>query len=198
MKQKNSLSLGRPREFDRDEALQKSVTLFRKYGYDGVSISDLTRTIGITPTSLYAAFGNKENLYREALALYRKRSSLPNLDQDGSVAERVRALLMDTVRAVTDPDAPGCMVTLGMLTHSAKQGLLAEMVGGLRYESLKKVISFLDYAVAHGELSSDEDIQSLGRYVIALMQGIAIQAHDGANPVELFRLVDIAMRTWPS
>src|ERR1700710_2865629 len=111
MTQKTATALGRPRGFDREAALQIAVKLFCKHGYEGVSIADLTTAMNISPPSLYAAFGGKEALFREALELYQQRPDLPHLACTGSVRDQIKALLYDTVRAATDPDFPaGCMV----------------------------------------------------------------------------------------
>ena len=197
MKQSTSV-LGRPREFDREGALRTAMKLFCRHGYEGVSISDLTRTLGIAPTSLYAAFGNKEMLYREALALFLNRPTRPHLNEDGAVHAEILSMLQDVVRAETDPDYPGCMVTLGMLNSGTEHCALAETVAGLRTKSCQQIIAYLGRAQVRGELPAGTDTRAMGRYISALMQGIAVQAHDGATPEELLGLVDIAMQSWPT
>lgn len=197
MKQ-NPPTAGRPRAFDRDEALQVAMKLFCKHGYEGVSIADLTTAMNISPPSLYAAFGAKEALFREALALYQKRPDLPQLAGCGSIGEQIKALLYDTVRAATDPNFPaGCMVSAGMLACRPEHEELAESVAGLRMAKCDMIASHLQAAVGSGELPPDADTKALGRYVMAVAQGVAIQAHDGAAADELFALVDVALRNWP-
>lgn len=198
MKQKPINASGRPREFDRDEALHIAMKLFCKHGYEGVSIAELTAAMNIAPPSLYAAFGSKEALYREALALYQQRSDLPRLAPAGSIREQMKALLYDTVRAATDPAFPaGCMVSAGMLACSPAHEALAGSVAELRTARCDMVAQHLKDAVASGELPADADTKAIGRYVMALAQGIAIQAHDGAPAAELFALVDVALEAWP-
>ncbi len=198
MKQK-PLTLGRPRAFNRDEALQVAMKLFCKHGYEGVSIADLTAAMNISPPSLYAAFGGKEALFREALALYQQRPDLPHLACSGTIQDRMKALLYDTVRAATDPDFPaGCMVSAGMLTCRPEHEGLADSVADLRTARCDMIAKELEDAVASGELPADADTKAIGRYVMALAQGIAIQAHDGATATELFALVDVALHNWPA
>ena len=198
MKHKPSLSAGRPREFDRDEALCIAMKLFCKHGYEGVSIADLTAAMNISPPSLYAAFGAKEALFREALDLYMQRPDLPHLACTGPVRDQVKALLYDTVRAATDPDYPsGCMISAGMLTCRAEHEELADRIADLRSARSALIAQHMRDAVLAGELPADTDTQAIGRFVMALAQGIAIQAHDGATAAELFALVDVALQAWP-
>ncbi len=201
MKQKTASfrrpGLGRPRAFDREAALQIAVKLFCKHGYEGVSIADLTHAMNISPPSLYAAFGGKEALYREALACYQARPDLPQITSSGPISERVRQLLRDTVRCATDASYPaGCMVTAGMLNCGAEYEALAETLTELRNGRCKEFEDQLKQAVARGELSGDADLPAISRYIAALIQGIAIQAKDGATQTELYALVDIAMQCW--
>jgi AcrR family transcriptional regulator len=197
MKSKPATTAGRPREFDRDEALQIAMKLFCKHGYEGVSIADLTAAMNISPPSLYAAFGGKEALFREALAVYQQRPDLPQFSARGTIREQIKALLYDTVRAATDPDYPGCMVSAGMLACRPEHEELADSIADIRTARCEMVAKHLEDAVTSGELPPDADTKAIGRYLMALAQGIAIQAHDGANTGELFALVDVALHNWP-
>jgi AcrR family transcriptional regulator len=198
MKSKPAPHAGRPRAFDRAEALQTAMKLFCKHGYEGVSIADLTAAMNISPPSLYAAFGSKEALFREALALYQQRPDLPQLETRGTIREQIKCLLYDTVRAATDPDYPaGCMVSAGMLACRPEHEALAGSIADLRIARCDLVAQHLAEAVASGELPPETDTQALGRYIMAIAQGIAVQAHDGADAAALFALVDVALRNWP-
>jgi AcrR family transcriptional regulator len=199
MKHKPSVPhASRPRAFDRDAALQIAMKLFCKHGYEGVSIADLTAAMNISPPSLYAAFGGKEALFREALALYQQRPDLPQFCSKGSIREQIKALLYDTVRAATDADYPaGCMVSAGMLACRPEHEELADSIADLRTARCNMVAQHLADAVASGELPAGSDTQAIGRFIMALAQGIAIQAHDGAPAAELYALVDAALQNWP-
>jgi AcrR family transcriptional regulator len=204
MKHKTALalgraSLGRPRAFDRDAALQVAMKLFCEHGFEGVSIADLTQAMHISPPSLYAAFGDKETLYRQALALYLRRADLPQLETKGPIRDQVEALLRDAVRAATAPSYPaGCMVTAGMLNCGAEYQALAGTLTRLRNERREEFAGHLRQAVARGELPPDTDTDATSRYIAALIQGIAIQAKDGASQAELFGLVDVVISRWPA
>jgi AcrR family transcriptional regulator len=190
--------LGRPRAFDREQALQIAVKLFCEHGYEGVSIADLTQAMNISPPSLYAAFGGKEALYREALASYQAHKNRLHIENSGSIRDQVDTLLRDTVRAVTEPGYPaGCMVTAGMLNCGAEYQSLASTLTELRNARCKEFTAKFEQAVALGELPPDTDTEAMSRYLAALIQGIAVQARDGATQAELFALVDVAMAYWP-
>jgi TetR/AcrR family transcriptional regulator, copper-responsive repressor len=197
MKNKPATTAGRPREFDRAEALRIAMKLFCKHGYEGVSIADLTAAMNISPPSLYAAFGDKETLFREALALYQQRPDLPRFAASGTIREQIKALMYDTVRAATDPDFPGCMVSAGMLACRPEHEELADSIAEIRTARCDMIARHLEDAMASGELPPDADTKAIGRFLMALAQGIAIQAHDGASAGELFALVDVALHNWP-
>ena len=190
---------GRPREFDRDAALQVAMKLFCKHGYEGVSIADLTQAMSISPPSLYAAFGGKEALYREALDAYLRHKSLAPMETAGCIRDKVEAMLRDMVRAATEPGYPaGCMVAGGMLYCAAEHESLASTLTELRNARCKEFAAMLEQGIASGELPPETDAAAISRYLAALIQGIAIQAKDGATQQELFALVDVAMSRWPS
>lgn len=198
MKAKTAHHAGRPREFDRDAALHTAMKLFCKHGYEGVSVADLTTAMEISAPSLYAAFGSKEALFREALALYQQRPDLPHLKAKGCIRAQIKTLLYDTVRAATDPDFPaGCMVSAGMLACKPEHEELAESIAQMRTARCDLVAQHLADAAASGELPPGTDTQALGRFIMAIAQGIAIQAHDGAPAAELFAMVDTALQNWP-
>ena len=172
---------GGPRSFDRDQAVDIAMRLFWRHGYEGVSLNDLTAAIGIAPPSLYAAFGSKAGLYREALDRY---SGLPralsNIGETASLLETVETLLNRAVDAVTDPDEErGCMISSGMIQCSEDHGdlarELAERRGIMRDTITLKLESWLDRNHA----------APLSRYLVAVLQGLSVQARDGASREDL-------------
>lgn len=197
MRRNAPISLGRPRQFDRDTALRVALELFSRHGYEGVSISDLTQAIGIVPTSLYAAFGNKEKLYREALGLFLNRQSRHQLKQDVPIRVGIYELMFEAVRDAVNPDHSGCMVATGMLTCGAEHSALADTVAKVRVKNLERIVAGLVHAKGRGELSAETNPRALGRYIMAIMQGIAVQAHDGATYEELMRIVNITVQSLP-
>jgi AcrR family transcriptional regulator len=172
---------GGPRTFDRTEAVDTAMRLFWRHGYEGVSLNDLTSAIGVAPPSLYAAFGSKAGLYRETLDHY---AGLPASIQDMSGATSLRqavdSLLSKAIDAVIDPERErGCMVSSGMLEFASEHaGLalnLAERRNGMRALIEKTLVRWLDA----------ERAGSLARYLVAVLQGLSVQARDGASRQEL-------------
>ena len=179
---------GRPWSFDRDRAVETAMRLFWRHGYEGVSIGDLTKAIGIAPPSLYAAFGSKAGLYREALARYEEGVGVLDMAPVGSaatLAEAVRRLLEGAAGAVTHPDRErGCMVSSGMIAcHPEHESLARDPAArrdAMRERILHALLPFAD----------GDEARRLARHLAAVMQGISIQARDGATPAELQEIVD--------
>ena len=172
---------GGPRTFDRDQAVDIAMRLFWRHGYEGVSLNDLTAAIGIAPPSLYAAFGSKAGLYREALDRY---SGLPralsNIGETASLLETVETLLNRAVDAVTDPDEErGCMISSGMIQcsedHADLARALAERRSMMRDTISLKLESWLDR----------DHAAPLSRYLVTVLQGLSVQARDGASREDL-------------
>lgn len=161
--------------------------LFWRSGYEGVSIADLTREIGVAPPSLYAAFGSKAGLYREALACYDEKFGSLDLPSTKAVSlpEAVRTLLEGAVRAVTYPDRElGCMVSSGMVAYHPEHAAIARYVA-MRRDAMRERI-----AAALEPVSGTDAAQRLARHLTAVMQGVSIQARDGATPMELQEIVE--------
>jgi len=193
------VALGRPREFDTDTALDLALHVFWRKGYEGASMADLTEAMGITKPSLYAAFGNKEDLFRKALDRYVDgpggyfRTGL----EKATAREAVEHILYESVEAVTDPRNPGCLAVQGALccgdaAETIKQELMAR-----RSKSEDDLRLRFTRALAEGDLPADADAGDLARYVSAILQGMAVQPAGGAPREQLRKLADMAMRSWP-
>jgi AcrR family transcriptional regulator len=174
---------GRPWSFDRDAAVETAMLLFWRHGYEGVSIGDLTKAIGIAPPSLYAAFGSKVGLYQQAMARY--EATLGGLDvavigSAKSLPDAVRLLLEGTVRSVTHrKHERGCMISSGLVTCHPDHAAIARDAGARREALRGKIVQALSSFAEH------DQVRRLARYLAAVMQGISIQARDGITPQEL-------------
>lgn len=193
---------GRPRAFDRGRALELALELLWRHGFEGTSTAQLTAAMGISPPSLYAAFGSKEALFREALALYGQRYGgflTQPMSAPGSARDAVEQMLHRAARQFTDARHPtGCMVAAGELQTSAAQAPLAQEVAALRLGAQKLIHDRLKRAVREGELPAESDIATLAAFLAMTVQGMAVQARDGARPALLKRLADLALRAWPT
>ncbi len=188
MQQPSKSRGGRPWSFDRDAAVETAMLLFWRHGYEGVSIGNLTKAIGVAPPSLYAAFGSKAGLYQQAMARYTEtlgRLDVAAIGSAESLPDAVRSLLDDAVRNVTHREHErGCMISSGLVAchpdHAAIARDAAARREGLRTEIAQALSSF----------AGDDQVQRLARHLAAVMQGISIQARDGIAPQELQEIVE--------
>ncbi|MFE4086095.1 TetR/AcrR family transcriptional regulator [Streptomyces sp. YIM B13502] len=191
---------GRPRGFDAEEALEKAMLVFWEHGYEGASLATLTRAMGISTTSMYAAFGNKEELFRKALERYTEGPGgyLARALQEPTAREVATAILAGTVRTTTRPSPPrGCLGVQGALsTSDAGQGV-RDLLAAWRNDGCGSVRERFERAVADGDLPPGADPALLARYVTTLAFGIAVQAASGIGRDELQAMADAALRTWP-
>jgi AcrR family transcriptional regulator len=192
---------GRPRVLNRETGLEVAANLFWERGYEGTSIADLTAAMGITPPSLYATFGSKEELFRMALnhSISQQNSQrLQLLDAKMPVYETLKLFLYDIAEGDTQPDKPrGCIVSTAVLQHSEENASVARTTAALREASIQVLKSRFDRAVSEGELPEGTDTDTLARFYGAVMQGMSAQACDGACTIRLKALVDIALNAWP-
>ena len=176
---------GGPRTFDRDHAVDTAMRLFWRHGYEGVSLNDLTTAIGIAPPSLYAAFGNKAGLYREALQRYfGLRGRVTEIGAPASLEEAIGTLLHKAVDAVVDPAGErGCMISSGMIECGSDHAELARELAERRND-MREMIAEL-----FGQWLDHQPAVSLARYCVAVFQGLSVQARDGATRQELEQVV---------
>jgi AcrR family transcriptional regulator len=191
---------GRPREFDVDEALAAALRVFWTKGYDGASLTDLTSAMGITRPSLYAAFGNKEALFRKALDLY-EREKLAYVGQaleaptSRQVVERLLrgALAMQT----SDCEPKGCMRVLTSVSCGPEAESIRADLMQRRQSSQRALCERMNRAKEEGDLPAGTDVDGLCAYLGAILGGMAVQAGSGAPRAQLEALVDTALQMWP-
>lgn len=191
---------GRPRNFDRTDALRRAMMAFWDYGYEGTSMSRLVAEMGINSPSIYAAFGSKENLFREAVALYRgtEGSRIWSATKAApSARSAIETMLNVSAEEFTQPDKPrGCLVILGLLHVDASNEQVYSELKECRAESLETLVLRLKQGVRNGEFSDAKDCQAIASYYVAVQQGMSIQARDGASRQTLLNVADSAMKAW--
>lgn len=191
---------GRPREFDVDEALTAALRVFWRRGYEGASMAELTAEMGIAKPSLYAAFGNKEELFKKALDLYEREKMAymaEALKEPTSRAMAERLLVGALEMQTSSCDPKGCLGVISSVACGSEASSIRECVIERQQSSRRLLIARLEAFRASGDLPADIDPEALARYMVAVLQGLAVQAGAGASREELQSLVDMAMRTWP-
>jgi AcrR family transcriptional regulator len=190
---------GRPRQFDRDEALRRAMEVFWERGYEGASVSELTAAMGINSPSLYAAFGSKEILFRQAVELYAgvEGSITERALREGATArEAVETMLRENAREYTDPDTPtGCMLVLGA-TAWTENASVREYVADYRREAHDALRDRIERGIADGDVPRGADATAISAFYSTVLEGLSIQARDGATPEQLNTIIDAAMAGW--
>lgn len=190
---------GRPRSFDREQALERALDVFWEKGYEATSVADLTAAMGINPPSLYAAFGDKERLFCEALERYQaaRRESVDASFEEATARGAVQGILMGLAEQYSCAEHRGCMMVMAAATCADASDFvkakLAKAASGMRTRFKQR----LDRAVEEGELAADTEVGPLVDYYIAVFQGMALQARDGASRKSLLATAEMAMRAWP-
>lgn len=191
---------GRPREFDRAQALRQAMEVFWQRGYEGTSLGDLTAAMGINRPSLYAAFGCKEALFREAVALYdavEGASSERALNQQPTSRAAVEAMLRDNADAyVASGNPPGCMIVLSALLGTQENQAVRDFLAQSRRRGQDALRRRLERSVAEGELPAGTDVGAVAAFYTTVLQGLSIQARDGASRATLRAVVDGALAAW--
>jgi len=192
-------SRGRPRSFDRATALEKAILAFWEHGYEATSVSDLTRVMGIGAPSLYAAFGDKQQLFAEVVHEYGTRyGSFGDraLAEEPTARAAVARMLREAAVEYTAPGRPhGCLVI-----HAATNCTTPEVEESLRERRNANIAAFesrIRADIAAGELPAGINAAALARHTGAIVQGMSQQARDGASREELAALAEIAMVIWP-
>lgn len=192
---------GRPLSFNRQAALQTALQLFWQQGYEGTSIADLVSAMGIAPPSLYSAFGSKEQLYLEVIELYLQGpgSFIKHaLEQTSTAHDFIQQMLLNAAAEfTTHSHPPGCIVSTGLVASGALHQKIAGNMRDLRSATLNTIGLRLEDARNSGELPHQADCSGMARFFGAIIQGMSIQARDGAAPAELQDMIRLAMACWP-
>jgi AcrR family transcriptional regulator len=193
---------GRPRAFDRTTALHRAMEVFWAHGYEGASMSDLTAAMGINSPSLYAAFGCKEQLFREAVAYYNETEGAAidrALRERPTARDAIAEVLRHNVAAYTDPDKPrGCMIVLAATTSTERSEAVHDHLAGWRTAAEQAFRERIERGIADGDVPADVDAVRIAAFYNAVMQGMAIQARDGADRPKLSAIAEAAIAAWDS
>jgi AcrR family transcriptional regulator len=192
--------IGRPRAFDADDALERAMRVFWEQGYEGASLNDLTDAMGITRTSLYRAFGNKEQLFARVLERYTEGPASYGVRamEEPTARAAATAFLNGSVRATTCDGYPsGCLGVQGALAVGEPGQEARQALADWRNWGRLLLQKRFQQAVDERELPEGTDVGKLARYVITVSFGIAVQAASGQSREELQEVADLALTNWP-
>jgi AcrR family transcriptional regulator len=192
---------GRPLSFDRDAALHKAMLLFWEHGYEATSLNDLTSTLGVTPSSIYSAFGDKKGLFFDAVGLYLSGpvTLQTMLDDAPTARDAVTTMLTGAATAFTGAHTPsGCLLASAALSCSESAADVRQALGAIRQGMEAQVRARIQVGIKEMELPRDTDADALAGMAMAVVQGMSTAARDGAPRDKLQRIAAAAMRAWPA
>lgn len=192
---------GRPRSFDRDAALDQAMLLFWRHGYEATSLSELTAAMGITPPSLYSAFGDKKTLFFEALDRYLSGpvTSATIIADADTAREAAHDLLRVSARGFTGKHTPpGCLLASSAISCSEAATDVKEQLATIRRGIEQRLRKKIAYDIEQGVLPDHADATALAALTMAVIQGMSTLARDGASRDKLLKIVETTMQAWPA
>ncbi|MGC0865347.1 TetR/AcrR family transcriptional regulator [Pantoea agglomerans] len=189
---------GRPRSFDRDKALLKALDLFWRKGFEPASVAELCAAMEINPPSLYSAFGNKASLFLEAVNYYEQvywQATWARLEEAQDIVEAIDRFFSEAADILLSPSVPcGCMVVLAAINVSAESADVVRAVSLLRQEGKDLFEKRLSRAVKEKQLPVETNTAALATVLNTLLEGMSIEAKDGATPQSLKMIGQHAVR----
>src|SRR5690348_5666446 len=192
---------GRPRTFDPDTALRTALDLFWERGYEGTSLNDLAQAMGVASASIYACFGSKEDLFRKVMRLYGATSGEPPrraLREEPTARAAIHAMLRATADQITGAETPHyCMLILAAPVGAVENHKIREFLAARRRDMHATIRDRLTRGVTDGDLTAEPArLDATARYYTTVVQGLSVQARDGAARGELEEVIDCAMAAW--
>jgi len=192
---------GRPSNFDHEEALEKALQVFWAHGYEGASMAELTEALGINKPSIYAAFGNKEELFHKALGKYLSGplSYISEAMNQPTARETVETFLTKSAELLTNPNNPhGCMIVQGALTCGQSSSMIQQKLIAYRSDLETSFTKRFELAKAQGDLPQEVNSKQLAKYIATIHQGMSVQASSGTSKEELLTVIQQALTNWPT
>lgn len=191
---------GRPLSFDREVALRQAMLLFWQHGYEATSLKDLTSALGVPPSSIYSAFGDKKGLFLEAVDHYLSGpvTSETIIAQAATARDAASKLMLAAATGFTGTDTPkGCLLASAAISCSDSAADVKEELS-VRRRAIESILTLrIDRAIRSGEIANTSDAESLAAHTMAVIQGMSILARDGAKREKLVRLAKTAILVWP-
>jgi AcrR family transcriptional regulator len=188
---------GRPISFDKDGALEAAMLLFWERGFEGTSLADLTQAMGLNPSSIYAAFGDKHALFSLAVKRYMESRAqyATKVLEEPTLEKVIRGLFDNTTAFLTTPGhPPTCMTLVGAMGCSVGSTPARDLMIEIRKQNEFAMRKRLLQARKSGELSKDVNVDDYTRYLSSILAGLSIQAANGSTKAELKRISQMALR----
>ncbi|WP_447919539.1 TetR/AcrR family transcriptional regulator [Achromobacter aegrifaciens] len=183
-------------------ALLAAMRTFWAQGYEGTSIQDLVDAMGVNKPSLYSTFGCKEEIFREAVELYDRlegRATSQSLAAARTAREAVETMLRANARAYAVDEGPrGCMIVLSSLLGAPENARVRAFLADNRLDGETTLRNRLAQGIAEGDLPASADVDRLAAFYTTVLEGLSIQARDGASAEKLNMIIDAAMLAWPA
>ena len=192
---------GRPSIFDHDEALEKALQIFWARGYEGASMGELTEALGINRPSIYAAFGNKEELFKKALGKYLSGplSYISEAMKEPTARAVVEMFLTKSAELLTSQKNPhGCMIVQGALSCGPGSELIHKELIAYRESYEDALRQRFELAQTQSDLPKEANPSNLAKYIATVHQGMSVQATSGASKEDLLTVIQLALKNWPT
>jgi AcrR family transcriptional regulator len=185
-------------QFDEESVISAAVSVFWRHGYAAASISDLTDATGLSRSSLYQRFGDKDGLFREALATYAQRVlNRMNAAKSETARGTVEAILRGYLPDASRPRPPGCLIARSCVEKDelTSAGQVAAVEAAAQQRGI--LAALLRKGITNGELKPDVDVDALAWYFLGVLQAALNFANAGADKEMLHHMIDAAMMAWP-
>lgn len=192
---------GRPLSFDPEAVIAPAMLLFWRHGFEATSLAQLTQAMGVTPPSIYAAYGDKKGLFRAAVRRYLTQplSPIEVIAQAPTAEAAARTLIEGAAVTYTGTDTPpGCLLASSAIAVSADADDVREELAAIRREIETALGAKIAVDIEAGKLSAATDPNVLAAFVMTVIQGFATLARDGASRDRLRQVAELALTAWPS
>ncbi len=198
--QAGSRGPGRPREFDREEGLKKAMRVFWSMGYEATSMADLRAALGINQASLYAAYGSKEALFRETVALYLNTDGVATaraLAADLPTRQAIHAMLQDGVDMfVAEEVSRGCLLVLSTINCTVENKGIQDYLSSLRDQTRVSIEARLRRGQRQGDVPRTAPVKAIAAFYATVLHGLSVQARDGSKRKTLTDVVNCSISAW--